>query len=68
MRFDLRPRLGLREEWETGPHESAEAGGSSGVALWRIKGELERGTGVVSTSLICGLTVPRESEEGACGG
>lgn len=32
------------------------------MALWRIKEELERGTDVVSTSLICGFTVPRESE------
>lgn len=29
-----------------GHHESAVVGGSSGVALWRIKGDLETGTGV----------------------
>lgn len=47
-------------------HESAVAG-----LMWlcqRIKEELKRGTGVASTSLICGLIVPRESESGAWAG
>lgn len=56
----------LGEEREMGHHESAVA---EGILVWlcgRIK-ELERGTHV-STSLICGLTGPRESESVAWAG
>lgn len=42
--------------------ELVVVGGSFVVVLWRIKGELERGIGVVLISLICGLIVLRESE------
>lgn len=45
--------------WISGGRES------SGVALWGIKEELERGTGVVSTSLIYGWIMSSESEQKA---
>lgn len=49
-------------------HESAVAEGAFVWLCGGTRGEVERGTGVVSTSLICGFIVLRESERGAWAG
>lgn len=64
--FDLRPRAGRGGEGEPGASWVSSGLGELWVALQKLKGELERGTDVFSASLICGISVPRESKWGAC--